>query len=159
LGTSKEQSIQIKYSSGLSDGEVEKMRGEAEQYSSEDHKRREVVETRNQADNLIYQTDKVLKEHSGRLGDAEKRAIEDAKKKLEETMKGDDAQAIRSAMDAYQTAAQALAKAMYEQAGAHAGAGPQPQAGPGAGPRQETAGPTTGTDDENIIDADFEVKQ
>ena len=136
------------------------MHKEAEQYSADDHKRRDVVETRNQADNLIYQTDKAIKEYGEKLGDAEKQTIEDAKKVLEEAAKSDDVQAIRSAMETYQTAAQALAKAMYEQTGAQAGPGPEAAgAGAGPGPQQQPGEQTSDGDEDNIIDADFEVKQ
>ena len=158
LGTQKEQSITIKYSSGLSDDEVDKMKNEAEQYSSDDKKRREVVDARNQADQLLYQTDKTLKEHGDKLSDEDRAKIAEAKGTLEEAMKGDDLQTIKSAMDAYMEAAQQLAKVMYEQSGADAGG---PQGGPEAGPQTEP-GPGPEPDkkdgDDNIIDADFEVK-
>ena len=163
LGTRKEQSITIKQSSGLSDGEVEQMKKDAEQYAAEDHKRREVVDARNQADQLIYQTERTLKEHGDKLTDADRQRIESTKKRLEEAINGDDLPSIRSAMDDYTQAAQQLAKVMYEQAGAAGGgpgaAGPGRQTGPGP---ESTSGPETGPDtksgDDNIIDADYEVK-
>jgi molecular chaperone DnaK len=156
LGTQKVQSIQIKYSSGLSDNEVEQMTKDAEKYASEDHKRREIVDARNQADQLIYQTDKTLKEHGDKLGAADKQKIEDAKKRLEEAMKGDDLNAIKTAIDDYMQAAQQLAKVMYEQTGG--GPGPQggPHGGPPPGPEPE-AEQKKDKGDDNIIDADFEV--
>jgi len=151
--------ITIKYSSGLSDEEVERMKHEAQQYSSDDHKRREVVDARNQADQLIYQTEKTLKEHGDRLSADAKQRIEDAKKKLEEVMNGSDAKTIKSAMDSYVEAAQQLAKVMYEQSGPKQG--PTGQAGPG-GPSPGQEPPDSGqkrtSGDDNIIDADYEVK-
>ncbi len=155
LGTQKEQSITIKYSSGLSDDEVDRMKNDAEQYATEDHKRREVVDARNQADQLIYQTENTLKEHGDKLSDADKQKIEEARKQLEEAMKGEDLQAIKSAIDNYVQAAQQLAKVMYEQASA--GAGPQAGEGPQTGPEPETGKDKKGGD-ETIIDADYEVK-
>jgi len=159
LGTKKEQSITIKYSSGLNDDEVERMKQEAQQYSSDDHKRREVVDARNQADQLIYQTEKTLKEHGDRLSAAERQRIDDTRKRLEESMNGSDAKVIKSAMDAYTEAAQQLAKVMYEQSGPKQG--PAGEAGPGGpSPRQEppNAGEKKTSGDDNIIDADYEVK-
>jgi molecular chaperone DnaK len=159
LGTKKEQLITIKYSSGLSDDEVERMKRDAQQYSADDHKRREVVDARNQADQLIYQTEKTLKEHGDRLSAPDRQKIEDAKKALEQALKGDDLSAIKSATDRYVEASQQLAKVMYEQAGARSGA----SGGPGAGgrphpePEPDTGGKPKG-DDDNIIDADYEVK-
>jgi len=158
LGTQKEQSITIKYSSGLSDDEVDRMKDEAEKYASDDHKRREVVDARNQADQLIYQTEKTLKEHGDKLSETDKQKIEEAGKQLEEAMKGEELQTIKSAMDNYMQAAQQLAKVMYEQAspgaagaGAQAGEGPQPEPEPETG-KGKKAG------DDTIIDADYEVK-
>ncbi|HUV39182.1 MAG TPA: molecular chaperone DnaK, partial [Planctomycetota bacterium] len=101
LGTQKEQHITIQYSSGLSDDEVDRMKKDADKYSGDDHKRREVVDTRNQADQLLYQTEKTLKEHGDKLSDEDKRKIEEAKKRLEEALKGDDLGTLKSAMDGY----------------------------------------------------------
>jgi len=159
LGTKKEQSITIKYSSGLSDDEVDRMKREAQQYSSDDHKRREVVDARNQADQLIWQTERTLKEHGDRLSEAERQRIEDAKKRLEAAMNGSDAKAIKSAMDSYVEAAQQLAKVMYEQAGSQrGGAGPGAGGGPSPGPGPSQAADEEKAGGDNIIDADYEVK-
>jgi molecular chaperone DnaK len=164
LGTKKEQKITIKYSSGLSDAEVKKMSSEAEQYAADDHKRREVVDARNQADQLIYQTEKTLKEYGDRLSAPDKSKIEDAKKVLEEAVKGDNFQAIKSAMDTYVTAAQQLAKVMYENMGdkggpTEPGPGPGPEPSHGQQPQGESEPPKKGPGgDDNIIDADYTVK-
>jgi len=158
LGTQKEQSITIQYSSGLSDEEVDRMKGDAEKYASDDHKRRELVDTRNQADGLLYQTEKTLKEHGDKLSEDDKKKIEEAKQQLEEAMKGEDVRVLKSAIDSYMQAAQQLAKVMYEQAGA-AGAGPEPGAQPQPEPGPQPGGEAgEKKDDDNIIDADFEVK-
>ncbi|MBN1391167.1 MAG: molecular chaperone DnaK, partial [Sedimentisphaerales bacterium] len=116
LGTGKQQSIQIKSSSGLSDEEVKKMQQDAEAHAADDKKRREVVDLKNQADQLIYSTEKTLKEHGDKVSGDTRGKIESAVNNLKEAAKGEDGQAIKNAMENLSTAAQELGKILYEEA-------------------------------------------
>jgi molecular chaperone DnaK len=136
--TGKEQQIRIQASGGLSEADIQRMVREAEQHSAEDKKRREVIEARNQADALIYSTEKNLKEHGGRLNDAERRAIEDAIAALRTAIAGDDAGLIGQRSQALAQAAVRLGDAVHR-----------------AG--QEDAGPPGARGgDERVVDAEFE---
>ncbi len=151
LGTGKEQQIRIEASSGLSEDEVEKMVNDAEDHAAEDKSRREEIEARNQADALVYTTEKTLREHGDKLDAADRSQIEAAIAKLKETLKGGDAAAIKSDMDALQQASYKLAEKMY------AGAQGAQQAPGGSA---DTGGPSGGdgsAGDDDVVDADYEV--
>jgi molecular chaperone DnaK len=137
----KEQQIRIQASGGLSQADIDRMVREAEQHAAEDARRRELIEARNHADTLIYSTEKNLRESGSRVGDADRRAIEDAIAGLRTAISGDDVSAIRQRAEALAQAAARLAEAM---------ARPEPGAG-GAGPE---SGPAAGGDD--VVDAEFE---
>jgi molecular chaperone DnaK len=144
LGTGKEQSIRITASSGLSKEEIDKMVREAEANSAEDKKKRELIEARNQADNLIYSTEKSLKEFGDKIDDAEKKKIEDGVAALKKAMEGSDADLLKKASDDLMQASHKLAEAVYAKAS---------QAGPGdAGeaPHEE------GGKGEKVVEAEFE---
>jgi len=154
LGTGKAQTVRIEQSAGLSEGDIDDMRKEAEKHAAEDKKKRELAELRNQGDSMCFQLEKLIKEHESKLRDADKEAIKQAIEKTREAAKGSDPEAIKSALHQLEQASHALSKTLYESAGAQAGgAGATAGAGPG-GPQ---AGPTPGADDD-AIDADFEVK-
>ena len=160
LGTSKEQKIAIKSSSGLSEDEVKTMTHEAEAHAAEDKKRREVIEVKNHADMAVYQGRKTIQEAGAKASQADKDAVEAACKRVEEVAKGDDAAAIKSAMEALNQALYKVSESLYKSArpeGAQAGPqqGPQGQQGPGAQERTQEAGKGKGDD---VIDADYEVK-
>ncbi|RJQ09228.1 MAG: molecular chaperone DnaK [Bacillota bacterium] len=156
LGTGKEQKITITASTTLSKSEVEKMVEAAKSYADEDKKRRELVDLRNQADSLIYGTEKNLKEVGDKVSGSERDAISKAIEELREAAKGDDAQNIRSKIESLQQAAYKMAEVLYRQAspGPGEGQGGAPGAGdgPGSGPGRGDAGqgPT--------IDAEFRDK-
>src|SRR5271166_6661734 len=99
LGTGKEQKITITASSGLSKDEIEKMRRDAEAHADEDKKQREDVEVRNEADNAVYRSEKMLKDNAGKISGSDKSKIEEAIKEAKEAIKGADASAIRSASE------------------------------------------------------------
>jgi molecular chaperone DnaK len=151
--TGKESRIEIKGSSGLSKDEVERMKREAEQHADEDRRLREVIEARNQADNLIYQTEKTLKEHGDKVPSDERAKVESAVNLVKEAMKGDDAEAIRKSLEGLMTASQAVGKIMYEKVA-------REQAGTSAGAAGEAVGASGKRDagNEDVIDAEFEVK-
>jgi len=155
LGTGKEQSIRITASSGLTEQEIKQMVRDAELHAAEDHKRRETADARNQLDSLVYQTEKSLKEHGGDLDASTKSNIEQALERAKKELEGQDAAAMKSAVEELSKASHKLAEAIYAKASQQqAGQGPQPGAGAGAG---QTAG--DGQDRgrrEDVVDADFE---
>jgi molecular chaperone DnaK len=158
--TGKEQSIKIEGSSGLSEDEIKKMQADAEAHASEDKAKRELIDLRNQAENTVYQIRKQLEEHGEKVGSEVRGKIESALSNVEEKVKGDDADAIKSALDELQREAQELGKAVYEstaqQAGGEAGAQPGGESGAGA---SSEGGASGGQGDDDVIDAEYEVKQ
>jgi len=155
LGTGKQQSVEIKSSSGLSDQEVQKMTKEAESHAAEDKKKREVVDLKNQADQVIYSTEKTLKEHGEKVSGETRGKIENAVNNLKETIKGEDANAIKRAIENLGTASQELGKTLYEEAAKKRAS--STSAGPSAQepPEQEQVKRKTPDD---VIDAEFEAK-
>jgi molecular chaperone DnaK len=155
--TSKEQSIRIENSSGLSKEEIDKMKAEAEAHAEEDKARREVVDLKNQADSLVYQTEKTLKEHGEKIPSDERSKVESAMNQLKEAAKGDDKEAIQKSMENLMTASQEIGKIMYAEA---AKAAQAEGASEGVGDATaETAAGETSTKDEDVIDAEFEEKK
>jgi molecular chaperone DnaK len=140
LGTGKEQSIKITASSGLSEAEIEKMVKDAEAHAGEDKKKRELIEARNQADGLVYTTEKSLEEHSDKVDDTTRGAIRTALDELKKAMEGDDAEAIRKQTEALAQASHKLAEAMYAKAQEAGAAEGEPQPG----------------GDDKVVDAEFE---
>ncbi|RIK65129.1 MAG: molecular chaperone DnaK [Planctomycetota bacterium] len=158
MGTGKEQKIRIEGSSGLSEAEVERMRKEAEAHAAEDAKRRELIDVRNQADQVIYQTEKTLKEHGEKVPAGERSKVESAISNLRDVVKNDDAGAIKRAIDNVMTSSQQLGKIIYEEAAKSAGAAGVRGAPPGAEPAAAGA-KAGGKKDDDVIDAEFEVKK
>jgi len=159
LGTGKQQSIEIKSSSGLSEEEVESMAKDAEAHAEEDKKKREVVDLKNQADQLIYSTEKTLKEHGDKVSGDVRSNIENAVNNLKEAVKGEDGDAIKKTIENLGNASQELGKVLYEEAAKkQAASGPQPQPGPAdQGPPPEEDAPKR-KKAEDVIDAEFEAK-
>jgi molecular chaperone DnaK len=153
LGTGKEQKITITASSGLNKDEVEKMRKDAEMHADDDRKRREEIETRNEADNTLYRSEKLLKENGDKLSGDNKGKIEKAVADVREALKGTDAAAIKSATERLNEAWQAASAELYKSAQGQAGGG---QAGPGgAGGAGAQGGGGEGKDkDKDVIDAE-----
>jgi molecular chaperone DnaK len=144
LGTNKEQQITIKSSTGLSDEEIQKMVREAEDNADADKQRKEEVELRNEADQLVFTTEKTLKDLEGKVDAAEVAKANEAKDALKQAIEKNDLAEIRAKKDALQEIVQNLTVKLYEEAAKQA-QGQQGQ--PGAG--------TTGKDD-NVVDAEFE---
>ncbi|HEX9873469.1 MAG TPA: molecular chaperone DnaK [Deferrimonas sp.] len=143
LGTGKEQSIKITASSGLSEDEIQKMVKDAEIHAAEDHAKREVIEARNQADSLVYTTEKSLKEHGDKVDAETKTKIETALAELKTAMEGTDGAAIKAKTEALAEASHKLAEAMYAQA-----------QGAAEGPAE--GGAEGGSAKEDVVDAEFE---
>ncbi|HSN03337.1 MAG TPA: molecular chaperone DnaK [Nitrospira sp.] len=149
LATQKEQSIKITASSGLSKEEVEKLVRDAQSHTEEDKKRRKLAEAKNQADNLVYQTEKNLTEYGDKVDPDEKTKIQDAVAAVKKALEGTDADAIESATQTLMTASHKLAEEMYKKAAASA------TPGAGADATNAHAGGETKTD-EKVVDAEFE---
>jgi molecular chaperone DnaK len=143
-GTGKEQKIQIQASGGLSEEEIEKMVKDAEANKEEDKKKRESVDTRNQADTLIHSTEKNLKEHGSKITDAEKKAIEDASSSLKEALKGTDNEDVKKKTEALVQASMKLGEAIYK-------AQEKKPDSP-----DDSKNNDKGKKDDNVVDADFE---
>ncbi len=140
--TGKEQSIQIKASSGLSDDEIDQMVKDAEAHAEEDRKFHELIDTRNQADGLIHATNKSLKDLGDKVSEDEKKDIEAAIEELQAAMKGDDKAAIEAKTQALGEKSGKLAERVYKEQGAQEGAA--------------TAEAEAGAADDDVVDAEFE---
>src|SRR5258706_14623677 len=152
-GTGKEHKIRIEASSGLTDAEIQKMKQEAQLNSDADKKAKDRVEKVNQADSLIFQTEKQLKEFGEKLSEPNKAAINAALEKLKEAHKSQDLTSIENAMNALNAAWQAASQEMY----ANSGSGPEPGSGPppGANPGG-TGAPEGGANQDNVSDVEYE---
>jgi molecular chaperone DnaK len=149
LGTGKEQSVRIEQSSGLNESEIEKMRKDAETHAEEDKKKRQLAELRNQTDSMSYQVEKLMKEHGDKIKPADKGPLEAAINKAREAAKGDNVDAIKSAVAELEQASHALSKTMYE----------TKQAGGAAPGAEQAGGDGKKPGDEEVVDAEFEVKE
>jgi molecular chaperone DnaK len=157
LGTNKEQSIKITASSGLNEEEIKKMVREAEAHAAEDHARRQQAEARNKLDNLIYTTEKTLKDHGANIDEAGRKQVEDALAEARTKLESKDADEINRAAEALQNASHKLAEAMYSKTKAGGGAQAGPQDGADQGGSQSGDGQSGGKED--VVDADYkEVK-
>ena len=142
-GTGKEQKIQIQASGGLSDEEINKMVKEAEANKDADKKKREAVDSRNQADTLLHSTEKNLKEHGSKVSDADKKAIEDASANLRNALKGTDVEEIKKKTQDLVQASMKLGEAIYKSQ-------------QGAKPEDKNDTNKEDKKDDNVVDADFE---
>ncbi len=163
LGTGKESSIRIESSSGLSKDEVERMRKEAESHADEDRKQRELIELKNGSEQLIYTTEKLLSENADAVSDNDKTRLNAVLDRLKSARDKDDIDGMKKAQEEVQQLSQEVGKAIYEKAaasGAATGATGATGASSGGGastpPPSQGEGDTKG--DENVIDADYEVK-
>ena len=161
-GTGKEQKISITGSSGLSDEEIERAKQDAEAHADSDKTAKDLIESRNLAESLVYQTEKQMSEHGEKIPDDAKKPVEDAVAALKEVMTGDDLDEIKAKTDALQTAVQGIAEQLYQAAG-----GPEGGAPAAAAAEAAAQGGGGGADDAEsnepkqakgkVVDADFEV--
>jgi molecular chaperone DnaK len=147
LATSKEQSIKITATSGLSREEIEQAVKDAEMHAEEDKKKRDLVEARNHADSMIYQTEKSIRDLGDKVDEATRKTVQEAIEPLKKAIEGNDAEEIRRLTEALTQASHKLAEAMYQQSGTERPA-PQSPTGP------EEGRPSRSQDD--VVDADFE---
>ena len=153
LGTGKEQSIRITASSGLTEEEIDKMKKDAEIHAEEDKRRRELVETKNQADALVHSTEKSLKELGDKV-DAETRTnVENEIENVKKALEGDDVDAIKTAVEALTAASHKLAELMYAQASQN---NPDMDGGSDGGDDSGPQNPKNDKGDDDVVDADFE---
>ena len=151
LGTGKEQAIKIESSGGLSEEDVEKMINDAEQFADEDKAKRESIEVKNQAETLIYSTEKSISDLGDKLPEEDKTKIEACSEQLKKSMETDDMEAIKSDLEALTQASHKMAELLYSQQAE--------QQGDGSGEGSEDApgnDEKSGKDDDDIVDADFE---
>ncbi|MCU0959844.1 MAG: molecular chaperone DnaK [Pirellulaceae bacterium] len=149
--TSKEASVRIEDSAGLSDGDIARMKKDAELHADEDKRKRDLADARNQADQQCFQLEKMMKEHADKLSDADKAPLQQSIEKVRALAKGDDTAAVRSALQDLEQAAQAVGQILYQRTQpcqAHA----QPAAG------RNASGKPSGAGDDEAIDAEFTVK-
>ena len=149
-GTGKEQSIVIQSSGGLSEDEIQKMIHESENFADQDKKKKEIIETRNEADNLIYQTETQVKEHDKKLDDATKQAIKTSIDELRTSLQGEDIEAIKSKLSAVQQQVMKIGEQISQ-----SGAAPNAQAGANPGAEANAAGEKK----EDVVDAEFTEKK
>ena len=155
LGTGKEQHITITSSTNMSKEDVDKAVREAEQYAAEDAKRKEEIDTRNQGDQMVYQTERTLEELGDKVDAAEKAEVESKLNELKETLKGSDTAAIKAATEALTQVFYKLSEKMYQQANPQGG---QPGANPGCDPNcQSDDCSKGGNNGQQYYDADYTV--
>ena len=154
LGTGKEQHITITSSTNMSKEDIEKAVKEAEQFAAEDAKRKEEVDTRNQADQMVYQSEKAIEEMKDKLDASEISQLQAEVDKVKEALKGTDTAAIKAATDSLTQAFYKVSEKMYQQAGAQGQPGPD-MGGAGFGGQQPGGNPGQGPDD--VVDADYTV--
>ncbi|MEO0716588.1 MAG: Hsp70 family protein, partial [Planctomycetota bacterium] len=147
--TNKSADIKITNSGGLSDDEIEKMKADAEAHAADDAARRELVDAKNKADQMVHQTRQQLEEHGDKVSGETRSKIESSVSNLEAKLKGDDAAPITAAMTELEQSVMELGKAIYENAGAAGEAAAE-------GGESESAGNASENDD--VIDAEYEVK-
>ena len=167
LGTGKEQKIRIEASSGLSEDEIQKMVKDADLHAEEDKKKKGLIEARNQADNLIYTTEKTLKEHGEKVGEDDKKKINEAIEDLKKNLTSDDVNLINQKIEAVTKASYKLAEEMYKanaQNTQNAGGANQqnPQGDPQGQQNQQDTSNTQQQEskqkkDDSVEDADYEV--
>ena len=147
MGTGKEQHITITSSTNMSKEDIDKAVKEAEQFAAEDKKQREAADVRNQADQMVFQTEKTLEDMGDKISSSDKADVESALGKLKETLKGNDTEAIKSATEELTKAFYAVSEKLYQQQGGQAGPGP------------DMGGQTGGNDNggPDVVDADYTV--
>ncbi|HSH09617.1 MAG TPA: molecular chaperone DnaK [Oceanipulchritudo sp.] len=155
-GTGKAQKISITNASGLSTSEVQKMKEDAERNAESDRKAKEAAENRNQLDNVVFGTEKVLKENEGKFSESDKKLIKEMVEEGKKALESNDVERIKASLDKFnsnQEFQQAMAR-MYQDTGATGAAGPE-AGGPHPGAAHDT-GPATGPADDNVVDAEVE---
>jgi molecular chaperone DnaK len=153
-GTGKEQKITITSSSGLAEDEIKEMVADGEDHAEEDRRKREEIEARNQADNLVYNTEKILTENRDKISDDDAKAVEEAVADTKKAMEGDDVEAINKAVENLTQASHRLAEVMYQSA-PQDGQEPPPDDPEGSSEGTSSEGTSEGQPDDEVIDAEY----
>jgi molecular chaperone DnaK len=154
--TGKESKITVQNAGGLSKEDIEKMKREAEAHAAEDKKRREVIDLKNRAESFSFEIEKSLREHGDKVSADIRGSIESALNNLKDALKSDDGDRIKKTLENLQQTSQKLGEEIYKATAAKAGAGAGPQPGPEA---STDRGTKTDKKDEDVIDAEYEVKE
>jgi molecular chaperone DnaK len=152
LATQKEQSIRITASSGLAKDEIDKMVKDAQAHAAEDKKKREVVEVRNEADNRIYSVEKLLADHGDKIGEEDRKKIQEEIAAARKAMEGGDIETIRAATQNLVKASQKIGEEMYKKTAASGAGGPDSDGSGGAGQAESAGGAQS---DEKVVDAEY----
>jgi len=159
LGTGNEQKVTVKSPSGITQKDIDKMVRDAEQYEEEDKERLEKVQLKNEADNLVYQVDKLLKEHADKLTETDTKPVKEKQEELKDALKTDNYDDIRTKKDALMDALHKITSKIYQQTGGQPGADFDPsQFTQGAGPSFTPPGTKSQPEEEHIVDVDYEVE-
>ena len=163
LGTGKENRITIQNAGGLNKDEIERMKREAETNAADDKKRREVIDLKNQGDSIAYNTEKQLREHGEKVPPDVRGQIESALNSLKDALKSEDGDRIKRSIEAVNAVVHKLGEAIYGAAGGRAGAGgpgePTPGSDRATGAGQAAGAAGNGKKDDDVIDAEYEVKE
>jgi molecular chaperone DnaK len=156
--TGKQQDVTITATTNLDEEDVERMVKEAKRHRAEDERRKELIQARNEADQLIYQMEKTLRELDDEVSASDRKRVEDVIEELKQAKDSDDVSRIRSLIEQLKQASQAIGQAMY--AKQQAAGGPQagaagPGAGPQAGPQAGPTGPSAASEDEDVVEGEF----
>jgi len=155
LGTGKEQKIKIEVSSGLTEQEIQRMVNDAATHEGEDKTKKELIQARNEADQLVYAMEKTLKEQADKVSESSRKTVEAAIEKVKSVLNSDNAQTIRSAMEELTQASHAVAAEMYRQTGQAGATGTAENMSDSAGTSDSTG--STARPKDGAVDADFEV--
>jgi molecular chaperone DnaK len=159
LGSGKENKITIQGSGGLSKEDIERMKVEAEQHAAEDKSRRETIDLKNRGDSMVYQTEKTLKEYGEKVGPEVRGNIESALNNLKDALKSEDGDRIKKTLEALEQASHKLAEEMYKSQATDATGAAPPPPGPEAATDRGGAAGGEAKKDEDVIDAEYEVKE
>jgi molecular chaperone DnaK len=153
--TNNEQKITITSSSGLSKDEVDKMARDAEAHAGDDRKKKEEIESRNRADAMVYNIEKMLKEHRSKVAESDAKAVEEALEETKKAMAEGGIDRINQATSKLETASHKLAEAMYKSAGQQAGGQPGGETGGPSGDGHAPGGESKPKEKDNVVDAEF----
>jgi molecular chaperone DnaK len=160
LGTNNEQKVTVKSPSGITQNDIDQMVREAEKYEEEDKKRYDQVQLKNEADNLVYQVDKLLKEHADKLSEKDIKPVKEKQEELKQALTTDNYDDIRTKKDALMEELHKITSQIYQQTGGQPGADFDPsQYTQGAGPSFTPPGTKSQPEEEHVVDVDYEVEE
>ncbi|MHA1244047.1 MAG: Hsp70 family protein, partial [Candidatus Heimdallarchaeota archaeon] len=161
LGTGNEQKVTVSSPTGISDADIDKMVKDAESYEEEDSARLEKVQTKNEADHLVYTVDKTLKEFGDKVSEEEAKPIREKQEELKEALAADNYDDMKTKKDELMEMLQQLSSKIYQQAGGQPGAEFDPNmfGQQGAGPSFQPPGTKKDPEEEHVVDVDYEITE